>query len=197
MINKIFFPVYEWWPLISLKKFFVIEREEVHLHREGSGEASEVDQSQRGGRHDEADLQGDEGEPSEAAGGSASSEGREAGPRRRGQMGEARYEAAKIRVTITARRIRIDPEESRSRYIKRLEHLIEQLDEVIANKKSSQKLKLRAMDILIRAVKACYGIVSDIEVERLEGEFEEAQEEEKREGQGTDLGYDIEESPAQ
>ena len=102
--------------------------------------------------------------------------------------------AQKIRVVITARRVRIDPEERRLRYVRRLEELIAQLDQVIANPRTSQKLRLRAMDILIRAINSCYGIVSDIEVEALEDELEAAKEEDK--GEARDLGYEIgEEAP--
>lgn len=107
--------------------------------------------------------------------------------------------AAKIRVKITARRIRIDPEERRSRYILRLEALIEELDGIIANSRVSRKLRLRAMEILIKAINTCYGIVSDVEVEALERELEEAKEEEEAalQGEGAkELGYEIEEDPA-
>ena len=104
-------------------------------------------------------------------------------------MGQAAEFQAKIRFRITARRVRIDPEEKRSQYIARLEQLIAQLDRIIANPKTSAKNRLRAMDILIRAITSCYGIVSDVEVEILEKETEEV----KTEGEGEkDLGYDIE-----
>ena len=98
--------------------------------------------------------------------------------------------AAKVRVTITARRVRIDPEERRSKYIKRLEQLIEQLDAIISSSRTSQKLRLRAIDILRKTIDTCYGIVSDIEVEQLERELEEAKEEE---GGDRELGYEVEE----
>ena len=104
-------------------------------------------------------------------------------------MGQAAVSEAKIRVFITARRVRIDPEAKRAQYIARLEQLIQQLDRVIANPKTSAKNRLRAMDILIRAITSCYGIVSDVEVEILEKETEEV----KTEGEGEkDLGYEIE-----
>jgi len=96
----------------------------------------------------------------------------------------------KIRVFITARRVRIDPEEKRTQYIARLERLIADLDRIIAKPKTSAKNRLRAMDILIRAVTSCYGIVRDAEVEQLERETEEVKTE--SEGKEKDLGYDIE-----
>lgn len=106
-------------------------------------------------------------------------------------------EAAKVRFTITARRVRIDPEEKRQQYIERLEGLVTQLDTLINSPRVARKHKLRAMEVLIKTINTCYGIVSDIEVEYLENELKEL----KREDQGTEeaktLGYEIQEDPAQ
>jgi len=124
--------------------------------------------------------------PGEGCGANA---GGEEGAEAKRKMGQAAEFQAKIRFRITARRVRIDPEEKRSQYIARLEQLIAQLDRIIANPKTSAKNRLRAMDILIRAITSCYGIVSDVEVEILEKETEEV----KTEGEGEkDLGYEIE-----
>jgi hypothetical protein len=98
-------------------------------------------------------------------------------------------EETKIRFTLTARRVRIDPEKKRWGYIERLETLVEQLDSMINNPRMPRKLKLRSMEVLIKTVNACYGIVSDIEVETLEDEVQRLKD------QGTDekdaLGYII------
>jgi len=133
---------------------------------------------------------GDEAKRSEADGGSgAVLPGEKETPESGAVEGEAERET-KIRVFITARRVRIDPEEKRTQYIARLERLIADLDRIIANPKTSAKNRLRAMDILIRAVTSCYGIVRDAEVEQLERETEEVKTE--SEGKEKDLGYDIE-----
>jgi len=120
----------------------------------------------------------------------AASEGEEGAEAKR-KMGQAPEFQAKIRVRITARRVRIDPEAKRAQYIARLEELIAQLDGIIANPKTSAKNRLRAMDILIRAITRCYGIVSDVEVEELEAQVEELKEGEEEQKE-KDLGYDIE-----
>jgi len=97
-----------------------------------------------------------------------------------------------IHIQITPRRVRIDPEERRNQYIRRLESLVSQLDEILVNPRIPRKQKLRAMDVLIKTIRTCYGIVRDIEVEQLEQELETL----KTEGQGAETSYGIEEDPA-
>lgn len=108
-------------------------------------------------------------------------------------MEEAAAGPARIRFTITARRVRIDPAEKRAEYIGRLERLVEQLDGMISGRGVKGKVKLRAMEVLIRTIGTCYGIVSDVEVEGLEGELTRLKDEGRR-GEETrgELGYEIE-----
>jgi len=90
--------------------------------------------------------------------------------------GEAQGEddaAQRIRVRITARRVRIDPVEKREQYINKVEKLMEELDQIIAKPNGVETIQLKAMNLLIRAIRLCYGIVSDVEVEMLEEEVEE------------------------
>lgn len=164
--------------------------EKLHLHRGGAEKPQRVDGGRRGRRLSEGSIRQNEASRPEADVRYGSIAQGKGGAEKSRPMAE---KAAKIRVTITARRVRIDPEEKRSKYIGRLEELIAQLDAIIANSRTSQKLRLRAMDILRKTIDTCYGIVSDIEVEQLERELEEAKEEDK--GEARDLGYEIEEAP--
>jgi len=110
-----------------------------------------------------------------------------------GTVEEATAGPTRVRFFITARRVRIDPVEKRAEYIDRLERLVEQLDGMISSRGVRQKVRLRAMDVLIRTIGTCYGIVSDIEVEELEVELETLKEENRRvkEARG-ELGYEVE-----
>lgn len=128
-----------------------------------------------------------EGHPPAVSGGSGAQDS--------GAHGGESEAAARLRVYITARRVRIDPERKRAQYLQRLERLISELDEVIADPKGVEEIQLKAMDILIRTVRMCYHIVRDVDVESLEWEYERLKEEDKkaREDQGAaELGYDVE-----
>ena len=103
-------------------------------------------------------------------------------------------EETKIRFTLTVRRVRIDPEEKRRGYIERLETLVEQLDAMISNPRMPRKLKLKSMEVLIKTINTCYGIVNDIEVETLENETQKLKDQLTREK--ISLGYTIQEDPA-
>lgn len=108
-------------------------------------------------------------------------------------MEETAAGPARVRFTITARRVRIDPVEKRAEYIDRLERLVEQLDGMISSRGVKRKLKLSAMEVLIRTIGTCYGIVSDVEVEGLEGELTRLKDEDRRvKGARGELGYEIE-----
>jgi len=116
-----------------------------------------------------------------------------------GTVEETATRPTRVRFFITARRVRIDPAEKRAEHIDRLERLIEQLDGMISSRGVRQKVKLRAMEVLIRTISTCYGIVSDIEVEELEDELTRLKEENRRgeeEAGDQALGYTIEEDPA-
>jgi hypothetical protein len=104
-----------------------------------------------------------------------------------------------IKVHLTARRVRIDPEAKRAKYLNRLEKLIHELDGIIIDPEGIEDIQLQAMNVLIKAVRLCYSIVRDIDVEVLEVELEEIKERNRRarEKRGEeDLGYEIEEDPA-
>ena len=107
--------------------------------------------------------------------------------------------STRIKVFITARRVRIDPERKRTEYIHRLEALIQGLDGIIADPEGVEKIQLRAMDVMIRAVNMCYRIVRDVDVEMMEDELARIEEENQRAREGEDeqgVGYEIEEDPA-
>ncbi len=153
-----------------------------------------------GGRHDEADLRGRPPEPGQdherrppADGGGEEAEGG-------GEDGWEGEAPQPVRFFITARRVRIDPARKRENYLRRLEDLIEGLDRIVSDPEGVEQVQLKAMDIMIRAVRMCYHIVRDVDVEMLEDELEALEKENKRgrEGAGNqELGYQIEEDPAQ
>ncbi len=101
----------------------------------------------------------------------------------------------KIRFTITPRRISINPVKKRENYIKRLEAVVEQLDLMINNPRLPRKLRLRAIEVLNKTIHTCYNLVSDIEVENLEDEFEKIKEENQR-GTEQNIGYKVQEDPS-
>jgi hypothetical protein len=70
---------------------------------------------------------------------------------------------------------------------------------MIMNPEGVEEVQVKAMSVLIRAIKVCYGLVVDVEVETLEREVAELEEEERQlaEKRGEDaLGYEIAEDPA-
>lgn len=152
-----------------------------------------------GGHHNTRDLRDDPKEHEPDNGGPGPLEGGGEGPQDGGpyrQQGEA---ATRLRVFITARRVRIDPAQKRRDYIRRLEALIQGLDRLIADPKVDENLKLKAMDVMIKVVRMCYLIVRDVDVEQMENELAELEAENRRakEAAGrSDLGYEVEEDPA-
>ncbi len=95
----------------------------------------------------------------------------------------------------TPRRVRINPEAKRREYIDRLDALIQQLNKILKNKGTPMKHRLKAMDILIKTITNCYRMISDIEIEMLEDELQTIEEETTKKTK--DLGYTIQEDPAQ
>ena len=92
----------------------------------------------------------------------------------------------RVRLSITARRVRIDPAEKRRRYIRRLEDVMRECDRIVSDPKGYEELQVKALAVLIRAVKVCYEMVTDAEVEMIEAQAEEirrAVEERRRGGQ--------------
>jgi hypothetical protein len=82
------------------------------------------------------------------------------------------YRGQRVRLSITARRVRIDPRKKRRSYIRRLERLMRECDRIISNPEGYEELQVKAMAILIRSIVVCYDLVTDEQVEALEEEFE-------------------------
>ena len=100
----------------------------------------------------------------------------------------------RIRFSISARRIRVGPGERRQRYIGRLEELMAECDRMLVSPGGRDEVRVKVMGVLIRAIKAGYGMVVDVEVEELEREvreLEEAERELKAEPGEEALGYRV------
>ena len=93
---------------------------------------------------------------------------------------------------LTCRRVRFDPAERRLSYIRRLEAVMDYCDGVASAPGGYDELQLRALGTLIRAVKVCYGLVTDVEVGMLEGQVEELKRREAELRGG--LGYGLPEA---
>lgn len=107
------------------------------------------------------------------------------------QMGRTSERPENIRVNVTARRFRIDPQKKRREYVERLEELLKELDAIISSPSTPRKLKLRAVDTLVRVIRGCYEIVRDVEVEDLESELEKIKAEAEENQEEGDLGYTV------
>ena len=83
------------------------------------------------------------------------------------------YNTERVRLQITARRVRIDPGKKRASYIRRLERVMKECDKIVADPEGHEELQVKALAVLIRAVQVCYDLVTDIEVEMLEAEVKE------------------------
>ena len=101
-------------------------------------------------------------------------------------MGGEVYRGQSVRLRITARRIRIEPDKKRRSYIRRLEGVMRTCDTIVADPETPEDVRVKALAVIIRAVKVCYNIVTDVEVEMIEAEAAEirrALEERRRRGQ--------------
>jgi hypothetical protein len=146
-----------------------------------------------GGRVDEEDLHHGEEEPGSADERREPPDGDVPEAERRGEDGGEGEAPRWVRAFIGARRVRIDPARKRAEYMMRLEELMAEIDGIIDDPKGFKEIQVRAMDVLIRAVRMCYRIVRDVDVERLEDELEGLKEENLRaEGARGELGYEIE-----
>ena len=129
----------------------------------------------RGGRRDRGDAEGlhlDEGVHAGAPEGSGAHARGGGGAPEEGAVGGEGYEGFRVRLDITARRVRIDPAEKRGSYVRRLEELMRRCDGIITDPEGVENIQMRAMEVLIRAVTVCYRMVGDAEVEELEREVE-------------------------
>ena len=151
------------------------------------------------GHHDEDALRPDKEKPEPAhQGPNPNVEGGQ-GAQQTGPLCRKGYATKEVKVHLTARRVRINPETKRAKYLNRLETLIQELDGIIIDPEGIEDIQLQAMNVLIKTVRLCYSIVRDIDVEVLEVELEEIKERNRRarERRGEeDLGYEIEEDPA-
>ena len=82
--------------------------------------------------------------------------------------------------------MRIDPRRKRAEYVERLEALMGELDGMISDPSGYGDLQVRAMNTLIGAIRMCYRIVVDVDVEGLKGENRS-----RKEARG-ELGYEVE-----
>jgi len=147
--------------------------------------------NREGRRHNKNAVFRDQAELSKAKGSSrAASAGYESARKRRKAERKNSF-SSKIRFQITVRKIRISPEKKRKTYIKRLERLIRILDRIIANPEGVEEIQLRAMEVLIKAVRLCYTIISDMEVEELEREVEDLKRREEKAGGKDRIEYVI------
>ena len=110
-----------------------------------------------------------------------------------GEAGGEGEAAARIRASFTVRRVRIDPRRKRAEYVERLEALMGELDGIISDPSGYGDIQVRAMNALVGAIRMCYRIVMDVDVERLEVELEGLKEENRsrKEARG-ELGYEVE-----
>jgi hypothetical protein len=102
-----------------------------------------------------------------------------------------------IRFSFSTRRVRIEPRKKRENYVKRLEKVMRQCEKIVNDPAGFEDIQLRALGVLIQAIKVCYGIVLDLEVETLEKEVVELEEEKARlggEAGRKSLGYMVEDS---
>ena len=89
--------------------------------------------------------------------------------------------------------MRVDPGRRRAEYIARLEAVMAGLDAVIADPSGYEEIQVRAVNSMVSAVRMCYRMVVDVEVERLEEELGRLEEENEhmRSARG-ELGYRVE-----
>ena len=89
--------------------------------------------------------------------------------------------------------MRVDPAGKRAEYIARMEGLMAGLDAIIADPSGVVDIQVRAMNSLVSAVRMCYRMVVDVDVERLEVELERLREENRvaEEARGKQ-GYEVE-----
>jgi len=89
--------------------------------------------------------------------------------------------------------LNIDPGRKRAEYIVRLEELMAGLDAIIADPSGVEDIQVRAVNSLVSAVRVCYRMVVDVDVERLEVELERLREENRvaEEARG-EQGYEVE-----
>jgi len=164
--------------------------EGIRIHGEGEEAAQGVAEDGKGDRQRGEDVQQDEEPQPEAYPGLQIVFRGEEGA---GPPGAVEAKRPKVRLWVTARRVRINPEAKRRSYITRLEGLWRQLDAMIVDPLADEATKIRAMNTLIRCLYIVYGMVEAVEVEDLEAEVEEAEGEEGQPKEA--LGYRLPKPP--
>jgi hypothetical protein len=129
-----------------------------------------------GGPGDEKAFREDEEEPElfEERGG-ASEQG-DFAVEERGEVDAQGKDSTTIDLETAARRSNINPDRKRNEYLEKLELMIRELENMNANPSLIDSKKLKAMDVAIRAVRMCYNIVRDVDVEEIEAELEKIKE---------------------
>ena len=162
--------------------------EGLHFHFSGEGDAGEVAGDGCGGGIYSGSVRDGEEESGWVDGGrgAAVEDMHEAE-----DDGEARGESsATIRLDLRTRRVRIKPEAKREEYIGRLEALMRDLDGIINDPTGVKDVQIRAVHALISAVRMCYKIVREMDVENLEEQLQKLTKENKHQKR---LLYEIEE----
>ena len=94
-------------------------------------------------------------------------------PEEGGSIHGSREASQEINFSITVRRVRIDPDAKRAEYLNQLEEMIRELNELLCNSGTIKSTRLKAMDVMIKALRSCYSIVRDVDIEVIEHEIEE------------------------
>lgn len=84
-----------------------------------------------------------------------------------------------LKFRIHPRKFKIVPEEKREELIKTLDEMINRLIKLINARRTTTKLRLRAMTVLNDLIKTSYTMIRDVEIERLEREIEAIEREAK------------------
>ncbi len=99
----------------------------------------------------------------------------------------------RVRLSITARRVRIDPRKKRRSYIIRLERLMAECDGIVSDPEGFE-LQVKAMAILIRSIVVCYELVTDEQGRPLRRDSRHSREELPREFERIRLRIDSEDA---
>jgi len=90
-------------------------------------------------------------------------------------------------IQVTLRRVRINPDRKRREYLERLEGVIKACESAMGDAGALEEIQLKAMDIIIKAIRLSYVIVREVDIENLELQAEEIKrrlEERDRASQG-------------
>lgn len=154
--------------------------EVIHFHCGGEGDHKVLAEGPRRGLGDEEPLPRREAQLPGNKEGHRAVLGARPQPTRRGTLRGAGEAQGRIRVEITLRRVRIDPEEKRAQYLAQLESMIAELNQLLCNSATIRTTRLKAMETMIKALKCCYTIVRDVDIEVLRRDIEKLKESAKQ-----------------